>query len=92
MLNKLNFQLTKTDWQIKKEPLHFVFKACQCCTRRVEMWSDNADNNDASSIVSNVASVEPFKMVKTDTTTTYVMAKPMCFLIRWGTPCEMCNL
>ena len=47
MLNKLNFQLTQSDWQIKKEPLHLVFKTCQCCTRRVEMWSDKGDDTDA---------------------------------------------
>ena len=93
MRNKLNFQLTKSDWQIKKDPLHLVFKACHCCTRRVEMWSDKADNNNDAflcvqcSIVSNDASVEPFRMVTTDTTTMYVMADNSPHLsVRWTQP------
>ena len=46
MLNKLDFQLIQSDLQIKKEPLHLVFKTCHCCTRRFERWSDKADDID----------------------------------------------
>ena len=87
----LNFKLVP-DWQIKKEPLHLVFKTCQCCTRRVEMWSDRADDTDAfwcgqCSVVSNDTSVEPFRMVTTDTTTTFVTANNSPHLsVRWTQP------
>jgi hypothetical protein len=56
------------------------------------MWSDKADDTDAfwcgqCSIESNGASVEPFRMVTTDTTTTYVMANNSPHLsVRWTQP------
>ena len=85
---QLNFRLMQSDWQIKKEPLHLVFKTCHCCTRRVEIWSDRADDTDAfwcgqCSVVSN----ESLKMVATDSTTTYVMANNSPRLsVRWTQP------
>ena len=92
MLNKLDFQLIQSDLQIKKEPLHLVFKTCHCCTRRFERWSDKADDIDdfwcgQCSVVSNNASVEPFRMVTTDSTTTFVMANNSPHLsVRWTQP------
>ena len=85
---QLNFQLMQSDLQIKKEPFHLVSKTCNCCTRRVEIWSDRADDTDAfwcgqCSVVSNDA----LKMVATDSTTTYVMAKNSPHLsVRWTQP------
>ena len=92
MLNQSNFRLTQSDWQIKKEPIHLVFKTCQCCIRRVEMWSDKLDDTDAfwcgqCTLVSNGASVKPFRMLSTETTTTYVMANNSPHLsVRWTQP------
>ena len=89
---QLNFRLRQSDWQIKKEPLHLVLRTCHCCTRRVEIWSDRADDTDAfwcgqCSVVSNASSPEYLKIVATDSTATYVMAKNSPHLsVRWTQP------
>ena len=91
-LNLINFQLTPSDWQIKKEPLHLVFKTCQCCTRKVEIWSDKADDMDIfwcgqCSIINNDVNMERNRMMTTDTTTTYVTANNSPHLsVRWTQP------
>ena len=56
------------------------------------MWSDRADDTDAfwcgqCSVVSNASSPEYLKIVATDSTATYVMAKNSPHLsVRWTQP------